>query len=148
MRILVIEDDPMIGNSLVKGFTEAGHSCDVVMDGAEGLEVAKTQQADVVVLDLMLPNRSGQEILRDLRRQGVLSPVVLVTAISSVNERIECLNAGADDYLVKPFQFAELLARVNAVVRRTSHRPAFVLNVGDVTLDITTRRVTRNGADV
>ncbi len=148
MRILVIEDDPAIGRALVKGFTEAGHVCDWVRDGVEGAEAAKSQQADAIILDLMLPKRSGQEVLKDLRGHGVLCPVILLTALGSVDDRITGLNAGADDYIVKPFEFAELLARVHAVVRRTSHRPTPVLNVGDVTLDLTTRRVSRAGRDV
>ena len=147
MQILVIEDDPVIGRALVKGFTEAGHGCNLVQDGVAGTEAAKSQQADAIVLDLMLPKRSGHEVLRDLRGQGVLCPVILLTALGSVDERISGLNAGADDYIVKPFEFAELLARINAVVRRTNHRPTPVLTVGDVTLDLTTRRVTCAGRD-
>ena len=148
MRILVIEDDPVIGRSLMQGFTEAGHKCDWVQDGAAGTEVAKTQQAEVIVLDLMLPKRGGLEVLGDLRSVGLQCPVILVTAVGTVEDRIKGLNAGADDYLVKPFDFAELLARVNAIVRRTNHRPAPIINVGEVTLDLTTRRVTRAGRDV
>lgn len=148
MRILVVEDDPAIGRALLQGFTEAGHSCDWVQDGVSGTEAAKSQQADAIVLDLMLPRRSGQEVLRDIRSQGVLCPVILLTAVSAVDERVTALNAGADDYVCKPFEFAELLARVNAVVRRTSIRPSPVLSVGDLTLDLTTRRVSRAGRDV
>jgi DNA-binding response OmpR family regulator len=148
MRILVIEDDPVIGRALVKGFTEAGHACDWVQDGAAGTLAGESQQADAIILDLMLPQRSGHEVLRELRSKGVMCPIILLTALGSVDERISGLNAGADDYIVKPFDFAELLARVNAVVRRTSVRPVPVLNVGDLTLDLTTRRVSRDGRDV
>src|SRR5579871_4314615 len=94
MRILVVEDDPSIGRALLKGFTEAGHTCDWVQDGIAGTEAAKSQQADAIVLDLMLPKRSGQEVLRDIRGQGVLCPVILLTAVSSVDERVLGLNAG------------------------------------------------------
>ena len=148
MRILVVEDDPAIGRALMKGFTEAGHSCEWVQDGQAGTEAAKSQRADAIILDLMLPKRSGQEVLRDIRALGVMCPVILLTAVSAVDERVTSLNAGADDYLVKPFEFAELLARVNAVVRRTSIRPSPVLNVGNLKLDLTTRRVTREEADI
>ena len=148
MRILVVEDDPVIGRSLVQGFTEAGHTCEWAQDGEAGTEAAKSQQSEVVVLDLMLPNRSGLEVLGDMRGAGVQCPVILVTAVDSVDDRVKGLNAGADDYLVKPFDFAELLARINAIVRRTNHRPTPIITVGDVTLDLTTRRVTRAGRDV
>ncbi|MFO1041501.1 MAG: response regulator transcription factor [Planctomycetaceae bacterium] len=148
MRILVVEDDPAIGRALQQGFTESGHMCEWVQDGSAGTDAAKSQQFDAIVLDLMLPKRSGQEVLRDLRGQGVLCPVILLTAVSSVDERVMALNAGADDYVCKPFEFAELLARVNAVVRRTSVRPSMVLSIGDLSLDLTTRRVSRAGRDV
>jgi DNA-binding response OmpR family regulator len=148
MRILVAEDDPSIGCALMKGFTEAGHTCEWVQDGQAGTEAAKSQQADAIILDLMLPKRSGQEVLRDIRALGVMCPVILLTAVSAVDERVTSLNAGADDYIVKPFEFAELLARVNAVVRRTSVRPSAVLNVGNLKLDLTTRRVTREEMDI
>lgn len=148
MRILVIEDDPLIGSSLVKGFTEAGHVCDAVRDGGSGLELARTQQADAIILDLMLPALNGKDLLGELRNEGVHTPVILLTAIGSIEDRINCLNAGADDYMTKPFDFAELLARVNAVVRRANHRPSLTITVGELTLNLSTRRVTRSGADV
>lgn len=148
MNILIIEDDPVIGKSLVKGFTEAGHTPEWVQNGEQGLESALSQQADAIVLDLMLPKRSGQEVLQELRRRGVLCPVILLTALGAVDDRVEGLNSGADDYIVKPFDFAELLARVQAVVRRSSVRPAPVLSVGGLTLDLTTRRVSLNGVEV
>lgn len=148
MRILVVEDDPVIARALMKGFTEAGHRCDLAPDGERGAESARTQQADAIVLDLMLPKRSGHEVLHDLRSHGVNCPVILLTALGAVDDRIKGLNSGADDYLVKPFEFAELLARINAVVRRSSHRPSPVLVVSDVTLNLTTRRVTHQGRDV
>lgn len=148
MQILVIEDDPTIGKNLLKGFTEAGHRCELVQDGDAGAAAALQQQADAIVLDLMLPGRSGQEVLKDIRRNGVMCPVVILTAMDDLNDRVACLNAGADDYLAKPFEFAELLARVNAVVRRTQTRPAPLLKVGELNLDLTTRRVTCLGKDV
>ena len=148
MKILVVEDDPVIGKSLVRGFTETGHQPQWVQDGESGLQAALAQQSDVIVLDLMLPKISGQDLLGELRRKGVLCPVILVTALDSVGDRVEGLNAGADDYIVKPFDFAELLARVQAVVRRSSVRPAPVLQSGGLTLDLTTRRVSLNDSEV
>lgn len=148
MQILVIEDDPVIGKTLVKGFTEAGHRCDWVQDGIEGTTEALRQQADVIVLDQMLPQRTGQEILREIRSRGVLCPVIMLTALGGLNDRIQGLNHGADDYIVKPFDFAELMARMHAVVRRTQTRPTPLLKVGDIALDLTSRRVTRQGVDI
>lgn len=148
MQILVIEDDPVVGRALVKGFTEAGHHCDWIPDGEAGADAALSLQADAIVLDQMLPKRSGQEVLREIRQKGVQTPVVLLTALGAVDDRVAGLNAGADDYLGKPFEFPELLARINAVVRRTQTRPSPMLTVGDLSLDLTTRRVTREGRDI
>ncbi|MDP1797332.1 MAG: response regulator transcription factor [Planctomycetaceae bacterium] len=148
MQILVVEDDAVVGRALVKGFTEAGHSCEWVQDGEEGTNAALRQQADAIVLDQMLPKRSGQEVLREIRNSGVMCPVVLLTALGGVEDRVTGLNSGADDYIVKPFEFAELLARIHAVVRRTQTRPTPILRAGELTLDLTTRRVTRDGQDV
>lgn len=148
MRVLVIEDDLAIGRALVKGFTEAGYQCDWMQDGETGVAAAKSQQADAIVLDQMLPKVSGLELLREIRATGVMTPVILLTAMGSVQDRITGLNTGADDYIPKPFDFAELLARLNAVVRRTSVRPTPMLTVNDLTLDLTTRRVARAGGDV
>lgn len=148
MHVLVIEDDPAIGRTLVQGFTEAGHQCTWVQDGDAGAEEALKQKADVIVLDLMLPRKNGREVLKQIRSQGVLCPVVMLTAMGGIEDRVSGLNSGADDYLVKPFEFAELMARIHAVVRRTQIRPTPTLKVGDIHLDLTTRRVTRDGADI
>ena len=148
MRVLVIEDDLAIGKALLKGFTEAGYQCDWMQDGEAGVVAARSQQADAIVLDQMLPKLSGLELLREIRATGVMTPVILLTAMGSVQDRIVGLNTGADDYIPKPFEFAELLARLNAVVRRTSVRPIPVLTVNDLTLDLTTRRVARAGGEV
>src|SRR5688572_4070650 len=130
MQLLVVEDDPVIGKSLRQGLTEAGHQCVWVKDGQRGLELARSQQFDVIVLDLMLPERPGLDVLRDLRREGIRVPVILLTALGSVEERVAGLNAGADDYVVKPFALPELLARIEAVRRRTTSAPAMVVQVG------------------
>jgi two-component system OmpR family response regulator len=148
MNILVIEDDPVVGRALLQGFTESGHQCQWVQEGAGGAAAALSQQADAIVLDLMLPERSGREVLNQLRSAGVLTPVIVLSALGELEDRVTGLEAGADDYLAKPFEFAELLARVHAVVRRTQVRPAMTLQVGDLALDLTTRRVTRDGHDV
>jgi two-component system OmpR family response regulator len=148
MNLLVIEDDPVMGKSLYKGLTEAGHDCVWVRDGKRGLEEASTQRFDALVLDLLLPGMPGQEVLRRLRAEGVRTPVLVLTALGAVEERVAGLNGGADDYLVKPFAFPELLARLQAVRRRAVDRPPAVMTAGDLTLDLTTRRVLHDGDEV
>jgi two-component system OmpR family response regulator len=148
MNLLVIEDDPVMGKSLYKGLTEAGHDCVWVRDGKRGLEEAATQRFDAAVLDLLLPGLPGLEVLRRLRAEGVRTPILVLTALGAVEERVAGLNGGADDYLVKPFAFPELLARLLAMRRRAVDRPAAVMTAGDLTLDLTTRRVQRGGDKV
>src|SRR5438874_6741316 len=124
MDILVIEDDPVLGKTLQKGFEEGGHGCQWIKEGGRGLEAARRQQFDAIVLDLMLPGEPGLQVLKKLREEGVRTPVVILTALGSVEERVAGLNAGADDYMVKPFALVELLARLEAVCRRAVDRPA------------------------
>src|SRR5262245_804876 len=145
MDILVVEDDPVIGRALQKGFCETGHGCVWVRTGPVGLEEARTQRFDAVVLDLLLPEQPGLAVLHELREEGIRTPVIVLTALGTVEERVAGLRAGADDYLVKPFAMVELLARLEAVCRRTVSRPAAVLEVGDLCLDLTIRRVTGSG---
>ncbi len=140
MNILVIEDDRTIGKSLVQGFHESGHECWWAISGKTGLEKAQSQQADVIVLDLMLPGIPGLEVLAQLRESGNRTPVIILTAKGTVDERIVGLETGADDYLVKPFAFAELKARVEAISRRSSERPSPQVQSGDLVLDLSTRR--------
>jgi two-component system OmpR family response regulator len=148
LNVLVVEDDPVIGKALRQGFVEAGSECAWAKDGPRGLEMASSQQYDVIILDLMLPRLPGLDVLKKLRAQGIQSPVILLTALGSVDDRVAGLNSGADDYLVKPFAFTELMARIEAVCRRTTTRPRPVIQVRDITLDLTTRRVTRGGIEV
>jgi len=148
MNLLVIEDDTVIGKALEKGFREERHDCLWVRNGRRGLEAASGQQFDAIILDLMLPELPGLDVLRQLRAQGIRTPVVLLTALGSVEERVEGLNAGADDYVVKPFAFPELLARLTAICRRVQDRPTPTLEIGDLVLDLTTRRVQRGGREI
>jgi len=124
MHLLVVEDDPVVGRALRQGFSEADLECEWVRDGEEGLERAKSQQFDVIVLDLLLPRRGGLDVLRELRGAGIQTPVLLLTALGTIDERVAGLTSGADDYLVKPFAFPELLARIKAVCRRSMTRPS------------------------
>jgi len=148
MDLLVIEDDAVIGKSLRKGLSEAGHGCVWAKEGERGLELALGQQFDAIILDLMLPGRPGLDVLKSLRGQGIHTPVIVLTALGSVEERVSGLNAGADDYVVKPFALVELMARVEAVCRRTSNRPPAVMHAGQLELDLGTRRVTREEKEI
>jgi two-component system OmpR family response regulator len=148
MDVLVIEDEPVVGKSLKQGFMESGYGCTWVKDGKRGLEEALARQADVIVLDLMLPEMPGLDVLRELRARGIRTPVLVLTALGTVEERVTGLQAGADDYIVKPFALAELLARVEAVARRASTRPSPTLSVADLSLDLATRRVTRGEKEI
>jgi len=148
MNVLVVEDDPVIGKSLSKGLTEAGHNCSWVKDGNHGLEQILSQRFDAIVLDLLLPGMPGLEVLRQIRAAGVRTPILLLTALGAIEDRVTGLKSGADDYLVKPFAFPELMARLEAVCRRTVDRPPVVMTVGDIRLDLTTRRVQRGDVEV
>jgi DNA-binding response OmpR family regulator len=148
MELLIVEDDAAIGKALQQGFREKGHHCVWARDGGKGWEQAHTQQYDAIILDLMLPRKSGLEIVRELRSEGIRTPVVLLTALGAVEERVAGLGAGADDYLVKPFAFDELMARIEAVCRRSGNRPGPTVQAGELCLDLATRRVLRNGVEI
>jgi two-component system OmpR family response regulator/two-component system copper resistance phosphate regulon response regulator CusR len=148
MDILIIEDDPVIGKALQKGLREAGHDCLWIKDGVAGLEAAQSQKHDVMILDLLVPGESGLNILEKLRKEGIQTPVLILTALGSVDDRVTGLRKGADDYLVKPFAMTELLARVEALNRRSTIKPSVNMEVGPLTLDLATRRVTSSGVDV
>ena len=143
MHVLVIEDDAVLGKALQRGLNEAGHECEWIRDGEKGLQEACSQRFDTMILDLMLPGLSGLEIMKELRGQGIRTPVLILTALGTVEERVAGLNAGADDYLLKPFAFTELMARLEAICRRAKDRPASQLKVGPLALDLTNRRVSR-----
>src|ERR1700730_7719759 len=148
MEILVIEDDPVIGKAVQQGISEAGHECAWVKDSRPGFELAMSQRFDVIVLDLMIPGEPGMVLLENLRKQGVKSPVLILTALGSVEDRVKGLKAGADDYLVKPFALPELTARLDPICRRAVNKPAAVMHVGDLSLDLATRRVTKGDVDI
>jgi DNA-binding response OmpR family regulator len=144
MRALIIEDDRTIADFVGRGLREAGFAVDVASDGDEGLETALSGQHDVAVVDLMLPKRDGLAVIDELRRRGRTTPVLILSARRSVDDRVRGLQGGGDDYLTKPFAFAELLARVQALVRRASRTPEpTTLTVGDLSLDLLSRKVSR-----
>ncbi|HEV8233008.1 MAG TPA: response regulator transcription factor [Gemmatimonadaceae bacterium] len=149
MHALIIEDDHTIADFVARGLREAGFAVDVAGDGEEGLSAALEQNPDVVIVDLMLPRRDGLSVIDELRRRGRATPVLILSARRSVDDRVRGLQAGGDDYLTKPFAFAELLARVQALVRRASRTPEPTsLTVDDLALDLLTRKVTRGGAAI
>ena len=149
MKLLVVEDDNETAAFLLRALHEAGHVVDRAASGRDGLLLAAGEPYDVIVLDRMLPPPDGLAIVRTIRAAGVKSPVLLLTALGGIDDRVEGLEAGADDYLVKPFAFSELLARVNALARRPPHQQApTALKVGDLNLDMLRRAVTRGRARI
>jgi two-component system copper resistance phosphate regulon response regulator CusR len=145
MKILVVEDEPKTGNYLKQGLTEAGFVVDLARDGNDGLHLAKTENYDLIVLDIMLPGRDGWSVLKSLRDAGDTVPVLFLTARDQVDDRVRGLESGADDYLVKPFAFSELLARVRSLLRRGKAAEPEIMRVADMELDLFRRRVTRAG---
>jgi len=149
MRGLIIEDDQTIADFVGRGLKEAGFAVDHAKDGEEGLALALDTSYDVAIVDLMLPKRDGLSIIDELRRRGRSTPVLILSARRSVDDRVHGLQAGGDDYLTKPFAFSELLARVQALVRRASRTPeATTLTVGDLAMDLLSRKVTRSGTPI
>jgi DNA-binding response OmpR family regulator len=148
MKILLIEDYKPLRDSMVKGLTEEGYAVDATGDGGEGLWFATTAEYEVVILDLRLPGMDGLEILKKVRQQKNSVHVLIVTAKDSVRDRVQGLDLGADDYLVKPFEFSELLARVRALVRRKYEQKEPHIQVADLTIDTNTRKVNRDGKQV
>ena len=145
MKILIVEDEPKTGDYLKQGLSEAGFVADLVRDGVDGRHLALTDDYDLVVLDVMLPGLDGWQVLRDIRQAGRHMPVLFLTARDQVEDRVKGLELGADDYLVKPFAFSELLARVRTLLRRGKSKEPELLQVADLDLDLLRRRVTRAG---
>ncbi len=148
MRLLVIEDDPKVAGALRAGLTAEQYDVVVSRTGEDGYFRATTEPFDAIVLDLMLPGRSGLEILAGLRQRGLTLPVLILTARDAVDDRVRGLDCGADDYLVKPFAFAELLARLRALLRRGRPEEALRLRLADLELDPLTRSVRRSGQPI
>jgi len=150
MRALLIEDDSTVCSYITKGLKEQGYFVDMANDGQEGLNKATSEAYDVMVIDRMLPNLDGLSILKSVRAAGNNTPVIVLSALGEVDDRVKGLKAGGDDYLVKPFAFSELIARIEAVVRRTEFSTEIVteLSVGDLYMDLLSRKVTRTGQKI
>jgi len=146
MRILLLEDDPSAADYVARGLTESGHVCDVLTEGTDALFQASRETYDVLVVDRMVPGLDGLSVVRALRAAGRKTPVLFLTALGGIDDRVEGLEAGGDDYLTKPFAFAELLARVNALARRPPVQAVkTTLRVADLELDLLARRARRGG---
>ncbi|HEY3282785.1 MAG TPA: response regulator transcription factor [Armatimonadota bacterium] len=148
MRLLVVEDESKLRQTLSQGLREAGYAVDAVGSGEEALSMAATAPYDLVLLDVLLPGKDGFAVCRELRTRGVTAPVLMLTALDAVEDRVKGLDLGADDYLPKPFALSELLARIRALLRRRGASPPGPLRVEDLTLDPVTHRVLRGGKAV
>ena len=149
MRVLVIEDDRETAQFLVKSLKESGHAADTAADGEAGLELAQTGQHDVLIVDRMLPKLDGLTVIKTLRAEGVRTPVLVLSALGDVDDRVKGLRAGGDDYLTKPYAYSELLARIEALARRAvPEEQETRYTVGDLVLDRLSHRVTRGGEPI
>ena len=148
MHIAIVEDDPVIAKAVGKALREAGHQCTWVPDGEAAIRDKTLLSSDIVVLDLMLPKTGGLEVLKAARAAGVRTPVIVLTARGAVPDKLAGFEAGADDYLVKPFAIDELLARIEAVHRRTCHKPTMELEAGDLHLSLATKRLSFSGRTI
>jgi two-component system OmpR family response regulator len=150
MRVLLVEDEPLIADFVARGLRESGHAVDHAATGPDGLHLAATEPYDAWILDRMLPGLDGLELLRRLRAQGHATPALILSSLGDVEQRVEGLRGGADDYLAKPFAFAELSARLDGLLRRArpGHAPSTLLRVGDLEMDLLKRSVRRGGQAV
>ncbi|HKG74197.1 MAG TPA: response regulator transcription factor [Aestuariivirgaceae bacterium] len=149
MRILVVEDDRDAASWLIKGLREAGHVADHAADGDDGLSMAREKVHDVIIVDRMLPKLDGLALVRRLREEAIHTPVLILSALGDVDEKVKGLRAGGDDYLGKPYSFAELLARIEGLARRNTSEPQLTrLNVLDLEMNLLTRTVTRSGKPI
>jgi len=148
MRILVVEDEPRIAAFIKRGLEEERYAVDVVSDGQDALDWLAQAPYDLVLLDVLLPRKDGFQVCRELRSAGQAVPVLMLTARDAVEDRVHGLDSGADDYLIKPFAFAELLARVRALLRRGANSPSTTLQVGDLVLDVQSHQATRGGRPI
>lgn len=148
MKILLVEDEKKVASFIKKGLEEEYYTVDVVHDGREGLSFALSDEYDLLILDIMIPYRDGLSLTREIRDNKISAPILLLTAKSSVNDKVEGLDAGADDYLTKPFAFEELLARIRALLRRSEQDKSLLLKAGALVLDTQTHNVRRDSSEI
>ena len=148
MKILIVEDEHLIANAIKKGLEQEHYIVDVAFDGEKGFDLASSGDYDLVLLDFMIPKMDGIEVCRQLRQQQIQIPILMLTAKSQLEDKIKGLNNGADDYLTKPFAFEELLARIRALTRRPQKSASEIITVGDLSLNLSTYEVTRQGKQI
>jgi DNA-binding response OmpR family regulator len=148
VRVLIAEDHASLGRSMAEGLREEGYQVDLATDGTEAENLLKANQYQAVILDLILPGKEGLTLLKEMRQRGDQTPVMCVTARDALDDRVQGLDLGADDYLIKPFAWDELLARVRALIRRERGHPRAKVSVGDLDIDLVSRQVTRGGKSI
>lgn len=148
MRILIVEDEKALANNLRRGLSEEGYSADVAYDGEEGGFMAETEPYDLIILDIMLPKKDGIAVLKNLRKEGIKTPVLMLTAKDAVSDKIRGLDSGADDYITKPFDFDELLARVRSLLRRKGEVKSAVITIANLEIDTAGHQVNRGGKEI
>src|SRR3989304_2717199 len=148
MHILVVEDEKKVASFIKKGLEEEHYSVDLAYDGDEGLYKLAVNRYDLIILDIMLPNKDGLEVIKEIRSKKNTTPVIMLTAKDSLENKIEGLDSGADDYLTKPFAFSELIARIRAILRRDSLEKSNILKFHDLQLDLITHKVYRAGEEI
>lgn len=148
MRILIVEDEKKTADYLKKGLTEHGFTVDVASEGEDGLHLARSEAFDLIVLDVMLPGLSGWSIIKELRSEGIETPIIFLSARDAVHDRVHGLELGADDYLVKPFAFSELLARIRIILRRHPLQQPELMRIGNLELDMNRHRARRDGSSL
>lgn len=148
MKILIVEDERLIAQALKKGLTQEHYIVDLAFDGESGLDFALTGEYDIILLDLMLPKINGIDVCLKIREEGIQTPVIMLTAKGQIEDKIKGLNCGADDYMVKPFAFEELLARIRAIARRPQSTSSEIISVGDLSMDLSTYQVTRQKKNI
>ena len=148
MRILIVEDEKALADIIKKGLEEEGYAVDVANNGEDGLFMAENESSDLIILDIMLPMIDGMAILKKVRKAGIGTPVLMLTARDAITDKVSGLDSGADDYLTKPFHFDELLARIRALLRRDSEAKTSVVRIGDLQVDMASHEVKRAGKDI
>ena len=148
MRILLVEDEKKLSDVIKKGLIEEGYAVDQAFNGEEGLYLAESESYDVIILDIMLPKMDSMTVCKELRKKGIVIPVLMLTAKARVEDKVIGLNVGADDYLTKPFEFIELKSRIHALIRRSSQKPVSTISIGDIEIDTVKRIVKKDGKEI